>query len=680
VESDDVNGNSGSKDEKEALAAVREAHNKVQQMDVAKLLSELQKLVVRMEQQRCLTVQDVAWDLRADCEDEVERVAVQRLGFLFVAYKPRIWWFEIFEMIRKLIMASALVFVWEGSPSQVAAGFVVTLAALVATLLLNPFVNQKLGSMHVFSLIVQAITLLSGLMLITQRFQEILGEDDQQEQNVLAIILVSLHVFVVFAPVIHLFWFSSVEVGSLLVSVGPLKRLLASGTERMPEARRRLSGKSSALGFQFDSVFSAFSAESAMDGDDTVVMAAVLPTWDAEEFQEAISADAGVASRTSGAKVPTWDTEEFQEAISADAGVASRTSGAVVPTLDTEEFHPAISADAGVASRVGSASVRNSAQPGVFSFVRLGSSTSALSNSSEQSEITGSDIVMLEKAPTGSDGPRTLAQVASEYPLTKALGQRRRCSTVDEDVTKDGWMLHQQHHSVHFSSDAPPALYKITRSPHSAGGSPSSKTWDGVHDIEWKMSGNTVQPMDVGIEHANLKANQATCKASESDRADDGSHMQPSSAPQEASQDELHGERMPDTYVPRAAFQLRRNSTNMSAECLQTNLNFEQEAGACDVSDQGDPDSHNISSASVLGRIAALAAPPRGARTQDRARVLSTDCSQDSASLTPFSAAGISLSMDGPQLRSWMLSTTITSPRTSATDVTSPQMSVDDRR
>jgi hypothetical protein len=31
-------------------------------------------------------------------------MAVERLGFLFLMYRPSMWWFEIVEMLRKLMM------------------------------------------------------------------------------------------------------------------------------------------------------------------------------------------------------------------------------------------------------------------------------------------------------------------------------------------------------------------------------------------------------------------------------------------------------------------------------------------------------------------------------------------------------------------------------------------------
>jgi hypothetical protein len=67
------------------------------------------------------------------------------------------------------VQTSVVVFVWSGSASQIAAGFVITLAAMILALSVRPFAHGELGAMHAFSLIVQAVTLLCGIMLITQR-------------------------------------------------------------------------------------------------------------------------------------------------------------------------------------------------------------------------------------------------------------------------------------------------------------------------------------------------------------------------------------------------------------------------------------------------------------------------------------------------------------------------------
>ena len=69
-----------------------------------------------------------------------------------------------------LPQASVLIFVWPGSAAQIGAGFLITLGSLLMALAVRPFEDRELGFMHSFSLIVQAITLYSGIMLLTQRW------------------------------------------------------------------------------------------------------------------------------------------------------------------------------------------------------------------------------------------------------------------------------------------------------------------------------------------------------------------------------------------------------------------------------------------------------------------------------------------------------------------------------
>jgi hypothetical protein len=67
------------------------------------------------------------------------------------------------------VQASVLVFVYPGSASQVRAGFLITFAAIIVSLSLSPFADRTLGAMYSFSLIVEALTLFSGIMIITKR-------------------------------------------------------------------------------------------------------------------------------------------------------------------------------------------------------------------------------------------------------------------------------------------------------------------------------------------------------------------------------------------------------------------------------------------------------------------------------------------------------------------------------
>jgi len=106
----------------------------------------------------------MTWERSEDRPEETR--AVNRVGFLFLAYEVRFWYWELTEMLRKLVMTALLVFVYDGEPAQIAGGMVFTFVFIIATLALQPFVTGGLNSLQAFSLSAQFLTLFVGLMTI----------------------------------------------------------------------------------------------------------------------------------------------------------------------------------------------------------------------------------------------------------------------------------------------------------------------------------------------------------------------------------------------------------------------------------------------------------------------------------------------------------------------------------
>jgi hypothetical protein len=65
------------------------------------------------------------------------------MAFLFESYKPRFWWFEIFETARRLAMTGVLGAISPGSDVQLASGIVMTVMGTMVYCTCLPFIDLK---------------------------------------------------------------------------------------------------------------------------------------------------------------------------------------------------------------------------------------------------------------------------------------------------------------------------------------------------------------------------------------------------------------------------------------------------------------------------------------------------------------------------------------------------------
>ncbi len=158
--------------------------------DADALMKKLLKTAAKLEQLGALRVKQPTWDGRSTTERQV----LQRLGFLFSMYRCEFWYWEAWETTRKLLLSSVLLFVWDGTAGQVCAGFFLSTLSLILSLNWQPHALRELQATYSYTLFVEAVTHLSGLMLITSGFQDIVGTDDANEKFVLGLGLIFLHV------------------------------------------------------------------------------------------------------------------------------------------------------------------------------------------------------------------------------------------------------------------------------------------------------------------------------------------------------------------------------------------------------------------------------------------------------------------------------------------------------
>ena len=67
---------------------------------------------------------------------------VKRLSFLYNAYEPRCWWFEVFETVRKLALTGFLVFLKPGTAAQIVMSMVLCIGAMRVYANYKPFVKD----------------------------------------------------------------------------------------------------------------------------------------------------------------------------------------------------------------------------------------------------------------------------------------------------------------------------------------------------------------------------------------------------------------------------------------------------------------------------------------------------------------------------------------------------------
>uniref|UniRef100_A0A7S0QFS0 EF-hand domain-containing protein n=1 Tax=Cryptomonas curvata TaxID=233186 RepID=A0A7S0QFS0_9CRYP len=182
------------------------------------MVSDLRKRILVLANEKAMdgtiAIPTVLWKSNADISasgrsksDEGELKAVTRIGFLIKNYKVQHWYFELLEMTRKLIMTSIITFIYTGTPAQIAAALVTTLAFTLYTQRTKPFADDKIGDMQVFSLATQGFTLLYGLMLTIDNLTTLLGLEQSFTQtavkNAIAGFVVFLNATIVIFPVLQ---------------------------------------------------------------------------------------------------------------------------------------------------------------------------------------------------------------------------------------------------------------------------------------------------------------------------------------------------------------------------------------------------------------------------------------------------------------------------------------------
>lgn len=92
-------------------------------------------------------------------------VRVGSVSFLYADYKPSAWWYELFVMARKLFMSGVLVFMYEGTATQIVVAELVALGSLAVLTEVEPYLNPSDATLAKFAQWSEILVLLGALLV-----------------------------------------------------------------------------------------------------------------------------------------------------------------------------------------------------------------------------------------------------------------------------------------------------------------------------------------------------------------------------------------------------------------------------------------------------------------------------------------------------------------------------------
>ena len=122
--------------------------------------------------------------------------SIKFISFLFSAYSPRCWYYEIVECARRLLLTGMLVFYKDGSNTQIVVALVLAFGSLMVLSETKPYIDPLDNRLAVMALWVTILTLLASLMLGAG-----ITEDDGYNKDVLGAAMVCINVSLIVAAV-----------------------------------------------------------------------------------------------------------------------------------------------------------------------------------------------------------------------------------------------------------------------------------------------------------------------------------------------------------------------------------------------------------------------------------------------------------------------------------------------
>jgi hypothetical protein len=125
------------------------------------LAEQVEEVAWNLKWQGVLSLPVLEWDGSLGTR---ERLAIDRVGFLLNAYQVSCWYWEMVELVRKLILTGILVVVYRGSPPHLAGSLLTIFLFLCLHLTVDPYLNKGLNDFQRLILFSQFFTIFGGIM------------------------------------------------------------------------------------------------------------------------------------------------------------------------------------------------------------------------------------------------------------------------------------------------------------------------------------------------------------------------------------------------------------------------------------------------------------------------------------------------------------------------------------
>eukprot|EP00519_Triparma_laevis_P011672 CAMPEP_0182513664 /NCGR_PEP_ID=MMETSP1321-20130603/34400_1 /TAXON_ID=91990 /ORGANISM="Bolidomonas sp., Strain RCC1657" /LENGTH=700 /DNA_ID=CAMNT_0024720721 /DNA_START=124 /DNA_END=2226 /DNA_ORIENTATION=+ len=115
-----------------------------------------------------------------------------KTAFLWGMYEPHMWWFEIFECVRRLSMTGMLIFVAPGSASQIVAAMLLSILSIVSFVHWRPYVYEEDDDLAIACQLSIFFTIFGALLIRVE-----VDKDDEYDGETFGQVLIGVNLIAV---------------------------------------------------------------------------------------------------------------------------------------------------------------------------------------------------------------------------------------------------------------------------------------------------------------------------------------------------------------------------------------------------------------------------------------------------------------------------------------------------